>query len=168
MQEIVARQAQEHKMPWFIRHIPEKWGGYVILERDFITLTGVDIRKHWEFYKEEYFRGGYDFNGFATCDTCDLEEFKRKYGFDYGNEKILRFFRLHGAIKAIEILKSDKAVNLLPGAYETLIRGIKETVKSYSRKEEKPVKKPESIMVEGNVLPLQVKVIVEPAQEIIC
>lgn len=48
------------------------------------------------------------------------------------------------------------------------IRGIKETVKSYSRKEEKPVKKPESIMVEGNVLPLQVKVIVEPAQEIIC
>ena len=59
-------------------------------------------------------------------------------------------------------------MNLLPGAYETLIRGIKETVKSYSRKEEKPVKKPESIMVEGNVLPLQVKVIVEPAQEIIC
>ena len=170
MQEIIARQEQEPKLPWFIRHIPEKWGGYVILERDFITLTGVDIRKHWEFYKEEYFRGGYDFNGFATCDTCDLEEFKRKYGFDYGNEKILRFFRLHGAIKAIEILKSDKAVNLLPGAYETLIRGIKETVKSYSRKEEKPVKKPESITVEGNVLPLQVKVIVESAQEteIIC
>ena len=168
MQEIVARQAQEHKMPWFIRHIPEKWGGYVILERDFITLTGVDIRKHWEFYKEEYFRGGYDFNGFATCDTCDLEEFIRYDGFDYGIEMFIRFFRLHGAIKAIEILKSDKAVNLLPGAYETLIRGIKETVKSYSRKEEKPVKKPESIMVEGNVLPLQVKVIVEPAQEIIC
>lgn len=168
MQEIIVGQAQEPKPPWFIRHIPEKWGGYVILERDFITLTGVDIRKHWKFYREEYFRGGYDFNGFATHDTCDLEEFKRKYGFDYGNEKTLRFFRLHGAIKAIEILKSDKAVNLLPGAYETLIRGIKETVKSCSRKEEKPVKKPESIMVEGNVLPLQVKVIVESAQEIIC
>ena len=31
MQEIIARQAQEHKMPWFIRHIPEKWGGCGLL-----------------------------------------------------------------------------------------------------------------------------------------
>lgn len=168
MQEIIAGQVQEPKLPWFIRHIPEKWGGYIILERDFITITGVDIRKHWKFYREEYFRGGYDFNGFATRDACDLEEFKRKYGFDYGNEKVLFFFYLHGAIKAIEILKSDKAMNLLPGACETLTRGIKETVKSCGRKEEKPIKKTESIMVEGNALPLQVKVIVEPAQEIIC
>lgn len=129
MQEILSRQEKKPVLPWFIRYIPEKWGGYIILERDFISITGIDIKKHKLFYRKEYFIGGYDYNGFGWWDSYQPGEFKDKYGFEYGEEKELMFFHLRGAIKALEILKRDKKEKLKPDAYETIMGGIKEIAK---------------------------------------
>lgn len=129
MQEILFRQEKKPELPWFIRYIPEKWGGYIILERDFISITGVDIKKHKLFYRQEYFIGGYDYNGFGDKDFYKPGEFKDKYGFEYGEEKGLIFFHLCGAIKALEILKRDKKEKLKPDAYEIIMGGIKEIAK---------------------------------------
>lgn len=61
------------KEPWFVRNFN---GNKIILERDFINITGVDIKKHKLFYRPEYFTGGRDWNGWGW--KCDNEEFKDK------------------------------------------------------------------------------------------
>lgn len=124
MEDMITEQTVEHepKIPWFIRKVN---GRYIVLERDFISIVGVDIRKHKAFYREEYFRGGYDFNGFGTKDSYKPGEFKEKYGFDYGNEDYLLYFHLCGVLKALMILADDRKIQMKQGAYEILMEGIK-------------------------------------------
>ena len=111
------------KQPWFVRDFDN--GNKVILERDFIDITGVDIKKHKLFYRPEYFTGGRDWNGWGW--KCDNEEFKAKYGFDYGNDDCMIYFYPCGVIKALDILSADKKIKINEGAEELLLRGINET-----------------------------------------
>lgn len=133
MQDMITGQAaeQEPQIPWFIRMFE---GRYIILERDFIQITGVDITKHKAFYREEYFRGGWDYNGWGWYTTIDKKEFKDKYGFDYGEDKCMFYFYLCGAAKAIRILVDDKKTKMNEGAYAMIEEGIK-AVQSPKKKE---------------------------------
>ena len=110
------------KEPWFVRDFN---GNKVILERDFIDITGVDIKKHKLFYRPEYFTGGRDWNGWGW--KCDNEEFKAEYGFDYGNDDCMIYLYPCGVIKALDILSADKKIKINEGAEELLLRGINET-----------------------------------------
>ncbi len=165
MQEILSGQEQESKLPWFIRYIPEKWGGYIILERDFISITDVDIKKHKKFYRKEYFIGGYDYNGFGDKDSYKPGEFKNTYGFEYGEEKFLMFFHLCGALKALEILKRDEREKLKPDAYEIIIEGIKDIAKmKVDKKKEIAAKETKLIAISGKygkMPPIQINVIMD-------
>lgn len=114
MENIILLQRQTG-IPWFIRKFN---GKYIVLERDFISITGVDIRKDKRFYREEYFEGGADFNAYG-CE-CDKDQFKQEYGFDYGDEDCMSYFYLSGVIKAIRILERDKSIKARAGAYKML------------------------------------------------
>lgn len=123
MQDIISGQAavQEPELPWFIRNFR---GRRIILERDFIQITGVDITKHKLFYRMEYFTGGRDYNGYAWHSTIDKEKFKQEYGFDYGNDKCMMYFYPSGVRKALSILEKDRAVHMNPDAVKTLTDGM--------------------------------------------
>ena len=110
------------KEPWFVRDFN---GNKIILERDFIDITGIDIKKHKLFYRPEYFTGGRDWNGWGW--KCDNEEFKAEYGFDYGNDDCMIYFYPHGVIKALDILSQDKKIKMNEGAKELILSGINET-----------------------------------------
>lgn len=124
MQDMITGQAagQEREIPWFIRMFE---GKYIILERDFIQITGVDITKHKLFYRQEYFRGGWDYNGWGWYTVTDKKAFKKKYGFDYGDDKCMMYFYLRGAEKALRILADDRKIKMNEGACKMITEGIK-------------------------------------------
>ncbi len=122
MQDIITAQAAEQQIPWFIRMFE---GRYIILERDFIQITGVDIKKHKLFYREEYFKGGWDYNGWGWHTVTDKKEFKDKYGFDYGDDDCMFYFYLCGAAKAIRLLADDEKTKMKEGAYTMIEEGIR-------------------------------------------
>lgn len=160
MEDMIIEQTVEHEpeIPWFIRKVN---GRYIVLERDFISIVGVDIRKHKAFYRQEYFRGGYDFNGFGTKDSYKPGEFKEKYGFDYGNEDYLLYFYLCGVLKALMILADDRKIQMKQGAYEILMEGIKSVRQKKST--EAVVKKAGQAAVNVECmkgLPVQINVVV--------
>ena len=124
MENILMENTMEPDLPWFIRKFR---GRYIVLERDFITITGVDIRKHKLFYREEYFRPGRDWNGLGTADTVNHEKFLQDYGFEYGNDEVMFYLYLSGVKKALEILNLDKKIEMKTGANEVLTKGISQT-----------------------------------------
>ena len=149
-------QNQEPELPWFIRKLD---GRYAVLERDFIELTGVDIRKHKLFYRREYFTGGLDFNGFGCRDDYDPVEFRQKYGFEYGEETLLKYFYLRGVKKALLLLAGDRTVHMKPGAYEMIM----DTVNQVHRGRTKALQNnsPSSATVclpEQKALPIQINI----------
>lgn len=133
--------------------------------RDFISITGVDIKKHKKFYRKEYFIGVYDYNGFGDKDSYKPGEFKNTYGFEYGEEKFLMFFHLCGALKALEILKRDEREKLKPDAYEIIMEGIKAIAKREAyKKKEITAKETKLIAIPeeyGNILPIQINVTID-------
>lgn len=160
MKNIIADQTtdQEPEIPWFIRKVN---GRYIVLERDFISITGVDIREHKAFYREEYFLGGCDFNGFGTKESYKPGEFKEKYGFDYGDEDYLMYLYLSGVKIALMILANDRKIQMKQGAYEMISDGIN-AVRPI-KKAEIATKKPEKVVVKGkgqNGLPVQINIVV--------
>lgn len=118
MEDILTERQQER--PWFIRHFR---GTDIILERDFTTITGVDIRKHKSLFRNKYLVGGRDYNGWGW--KCDNEKFKKEYGFDYGDNACMMYFYLRGAKRALNILKNDRKITMNPGASKTILDGIK-------------------------------------------
>lgn len=122
--EFRAGKRQEPELPWFIRGFR---GKYVVLERDFIAVTGVDIKKHKLFYRMEYFKGGVDYNAFGW--KCNNEEFKKEFGFDFGEDSEMNYFYLNGALKALDILKGDKKAKMKEGAYDLMKEGIRKAQK---------------------------------------
>ena len=119
MEEELKNPKPKPKQSWFVRDFN---GNKIILERDFIDITGIDIKKHKLFYRPEYFTGGRDWNGWGW--KCDNEEFKAEYGFDYGNDDCMIYFYPHGVIKALDILSQDKKIKMNEGAKELLLNGI--------------------------------------------
>lgn len=121
MEDIIKQQDTEPGLPWFIR---EFRGKYIILERDFISITGVDIRNHKMFYRMEYFKGGLDYNGWGW--KCDNEKFKQEYGFDYGNDDCMMYFYPCGVNKALRILTDDRKAGMKQGAAELILDGLEQ------------------------------------------
>lgn len=126
MQDMITQSAEsteaaEPELSWFVRKF---MGDYIVLERDFIQITGVDIRKHKAFYREEYFKLGGDWNGWSWHTVVDREKFKEEYGFDYGEDEILRYFYLSGVKKALGILARDRTIHMSEETEKILIGGI--------------------------------------------
>lgn len=115
MQERLTGQDSGLGLPWFIRKFR---GNHIVLERDFISITGVDVKKHKLFYREEYF-SPYDINGWGW--NCNKEKFKQEYGFDFGEDHCMNYFYLSGVKKALRILVNDNRVEMKPGSYELLV-----------------------------------------------
>lgn len=120
----------EPKFPWFIRKFK---GRYIVLFRDFRTITGVDVENH-KLKNWGRLVGGRDFNG--TGWRNNNEEFKQKYGFDYGDADCMMYFYLGGIPKVLEMIKEDGKVHMISGAYETLMDGVNMVKKSEVKKKE--------------------------------
>ncbi len=124
------------KKPWFIRSVG---GKDIILEKDFIEITRVDIKKHKLFYRPEYFTGGRDWN--AGFMEKDYDELNKKYGFNYSNGDLVYYLYFSGVTKALDILSQDKKIKMNDGAEELLLTGINE-IRFPKRKksiEQKPI-----------------------------
>lgn len=134
------QQESESEFPWFLKRFE---GRYIVLERDFAKITGVDIRKHKLFYRMEYFRGGVDYNGWGW--KCNNEEFKEKYGFEYGEEPCLIYLHPSGVKKGLKILENDRKVKMNADAKEILLNGLEtiEKPKIIAKQETKRIEVPE-------------------------
>lgn len=159
MQDIISEQAPE--LPWFVRKFQ---GGYIVLERDFITITGVDIKKHKLFFRPEYFKGGLDWNGHGW--KCNKEEFKKKHGFDYGDDDCMIFFYPCGVVKALKILADDRKVQMNPEACEMLLEGLR----MIEKPKQTVVTAPKPVTISGalgNELPIQINIVVRDSRAVI-
>ena len=125
--------------PWFIRRF---LGNDVIFLRDFNTIVGMDVRTTKKFFHPDYFETG-DWNGYGSFgkeETEPREEFRRKFGFEFGDEPVLLWLTLSGAEKAIRILEKEPKVKMLPEAKETILNGIRQVRKSYGIEEKSKTK----------------------------
>lgn len=152
MEDIILQREKEERneIPWFIRKFN---GRYIILERDFIEITGVNIKKHKAFFAPEYFRGGIDWNGFGW--KCENEAFREKYGFDYGKDDCMTYFYQNGIKKALRILRDDSTVKMNQGAEKMIIDGLSK-INKVGRCIEQKQKKVDSI----KELPVQINIII--------
>lgn len=155
MQDMITQAAeQKTAMPWFIKKLK---GEYVVLERDFIQLTGVDIRKYKGFYSK--LKGGLDYNGIGWKPDVDDEVFMQKYGFEFGDEKILNYFYLNRVEKVLDILANDRTIHMNPEAYKTLTDGIARIQKSESKVlESKRMDIQIPVVVKSEKLPKQISI----------
>lgn len=119
MQDIISNPVPEPDLPWFIRKFQ---GRYIILERDFIQITGINIKNHKSFYKEEFFTHSIDFDGYGWMENN--QDFREKYGFDYGDDACMMYLYPSGVIKALNILMNDPKNHMIPGAYKVLTEGL--------------------------------------------
>lgn len=162
---LTQKQKRELNLPWFIQKFR---GKYIILERDFIIITGVDIKKNKLFYREEYFKGGLDWNGWGW--KCDNEVFKQEYGFDYGDDDCMIYLYPCGIVKALRILQNDKKVKMNPEAYDMLLDGI--SILQNPGKQEIESKglhpKPATTTKESeSSLPIQVNIIIGDSKKVV-
>ena len=121
MEDMLTGDKPEQEKPWFVRKFK---GRDIILERDFITITGVDIRNRKPFYHPDYFVAGGDWNGSASIYTIDPEQFLLEHGFEYGTDEVMIYLYPSGVRKALKILQADKQISLRAGAEEILLNGI--------------------------------------------
>lgn len=119
--ELSQNPSAEPNIPWFIRKFR---GRYIVLERDFIQITGVDIKKHNLFYREEIFTGGFHYDGWGDRDCIDPDDFKHEYGFEYGEDKIMMYLYPCGVRRALDILGRDRYIQVNPGACKQLKDGL--------------------------------------------
>ena len=120
MQDYLLHSENKPDLPWFIRKFR---GSYIVLERDFITITGVDIRKHQLFYSVEHFKSGLDFNSWGW--KCDNETFLKTYGFEYGAGPSMTYFYPRGVLKALALLSNDSRTEMIHGSYKIFMDGLK-------------------------------------------
>ncbi len=123
MQDIHSEQEAETELPWFIRRFR---GKYIMLFRDFKSLTGVEICGNYTAWKRpDKLQGGLDYNGWAWHTTVKIEEFKKEYGFDYGDDKCMMYLYPHGIKRALEIYRRESGKKLNQEAYDTIADGLK-------------------------------------------
>lgn len=120
MQDILSSQESEPELPWYIRKFR---GRYIILERDLIQITGVDEKAYEKMrYKERNLKPGRDWNGWGWHAVIDKEKFKQDHGFEYGNNAVMTYFSLRGAVKILRLLLQERAIT--KRAYETVTAEI--------------------------------------------
>lgn len=133
MQDMIAGQAAEPQIPWFIRKFGKQ--GYIMLFRDFRALTGVEIFGNytaWE--RPDRLQGGLDYNGWAWYTTVNMEEFKKEYGFDYGDDECMMYLYPHGIKRALEIYRRESGRKINQEAYDMIADGL-EAIKPPKKKE---------------------------------
>ena len=124
MQDILSKQESEPQLPWFIRRFR---GKYIMLFRDFKSLTGVEICGNYTAWKRpDKLQGGLDYNGWAWYTTVNMEEFKKEYGFEYGDEeKCMMYLYPCGIRRALEIYRRESGRKLNQEAYDMIANGLK-------------------------------------------
>lgn len=157
MQYILSEQEAETELPWFIRRFR---GKYIMLFRDFKSLTGVEICGNYTAWKRpDKLQGGLDYNGWAWYTTVNMEEFKKEYGFDYGDDECMMYLYPHGIKRALEIYRRESGRKLNQEAYDMIAEGLKAIEPP---KKEIAVKKPEQIATSQ---PVQISIIVGNEQK---
>ena len=79
-----------------------------MLFRDFEAITGVHLSGNYTSSKRTYhLTGGQDYNGWGWYTNINKEEFKQKYGFDYGDDQCMMYLYPCGIVKALDIFKKE-------------------------------------------------------------
>lgn len=105
MEDIISNKEKEPELPWFIHKFE---GKYIMLFRDFEAITGVHLSGNYTSLKRTYHLiDGYDCNGWGWYENIDKEEFKQKYGFDYGDDDCMHYLYPCGIVKALDIFKKE-------------------------------------------------------------
>ncbi len=163
MEDIISNMETEPGLPWFIRKFR---GEYIMLFRDFEAITGVHLSGNYTSLKRAYhLTGGQDYNGWGWYTNIDKEEFKQKYGFDYGDDQCMMYLYPCGIVKALDILMNDKAVHVKAETYRMLADGVKSLAR---HKEVKTVAHPPAnIMVDGTTknLPVSINITIGNGKE---
>ena len=105
--------------PWFIRRFR---GRDIILWRDFIFITGCDIESRKPQGWSDLIIGGRDFNGYGW--KYDNTEFRRIYGFDYGEEPCMMYFYLCGINKVLRLIENDRKFSISQKSKEILQNAV--------------------------------------------
>ncbi len=123
MEDILSKKEVEPELPWFIRKFR---GEYIMLFRDFKSLTGVEIFGNYTSWKRsDKLEGGLDYNGWAWYTTVNMEEFKKEYGFDYGSDECMFYLYPHGIRRALEIYRRESGRKINQEAYDMIADGLK-------------------------------------------
>lgn len=124
MQDILSKKEVKPELPWFIRRFR---GEYIMLFRDFKSLTGVEICGNYTAWKRpDKLEGGRDYNGWGWYTVINKEEFLKEYGFEYGDEeKCMMYLYPHGIRKSLEIYRRESGRKLNQGAYDMIADGLK-------------------------------------------
>lgn len=123
MQDILSKKEPKPELPWFIHKFR---GQYIMLFRDFKSLTGVEISGNYTAWKRpDRLQGGLDYNGWAWYTTVNIEEFKKEYGFDYGPDECMDYLYPLGIKKALEIYSRESGRNINQEAYNMIVGGLK-------------------------------------------
>lgn len=122
MQDILSKKV-EPELPWFIRRFR---GRYIMLFRDFKSLTGIEINGNYTAWKRpDRLQGGPDYNGWAWHTTVNMEEFKKEYGFDYGPDKCMNYLYPRRIKRALEIYRRESGRKINQEAYDMIANGLK-------------------------------------------
>lgn len=138
MQDMITGKAagQEPEIPWFMKKLDEY--GYIMLFRDFETITGISLDWDMPFWKAHHevmnSRPPLLWNGWHWHTRVNKEEFREKYGFDYGDGKCMKYFYPCGVRKALQLCKEDKKLKLEQSAYEMITEGLK-VIQPHKKKE---------------------------------
>ena len=163
MEDIISSKEKEPGLPWFIHNFR---GKYIMLFRDFEAITGVHLSGNYTSLKRTYhLTGGHDYNGWGWYTNINKEEFKQKYGFDYGDDQCMMYLYPCGIVKALDILMKDRAVHIKEETYRMLTDGIKSI---NPHKEVKAVAKtPADTIVDGTTksLPVSINITIGNRQE---
>lgn len=124
MQDILSQKACEPEFPWFIRKFR---GQYIMLFRDFKSLTGVEISGNYTAWaRPDTLEGGRDYNGWGWYTVINKEDFLKEYGFEYGDEeKCMMYLYPRGIIRALEIYRRESGKKINHEAYNMIAAGLK-------------------------------------------
>lgn len=121
MQYILSRKAAKPELPWFIRQFQNR---YIMLFRDFKSLTGVEIFGNYTAWDRiDQLKGGLDYTGWAWYTTVNRKEFLKEYGFDYGDDKCMYYLFPSGIKKSLYIYKKE-GISFKQDAYDLIYNGL--------------------------------------------
>ena len=162
MQDILSKQEAQPQLPWFIK---EFRGEYIMLFRDFETLTGISLdydKPFWKTHRSEL-ELGIHHTWWAWHTVIDREEFYKEYGFDYGDGQTMEYLRMCGIKKVLKILENDRKMRLKQSVHDMIADGLKAIEPP---RKEIAAKKPEQIQRGvGNTPPIQISIVVGGEQK---
>ena len=123
MQDIISQKEREPELPWFIHKFR---GRYIMLFRDFKSLTGIEVCGNYTVWKRpDKLEGGRDYNGWGWYTVINKEEFLKEYGFDYGADKCMYYLYPCGIKRALEIYRRESGRKINQEAYDMIADGLK-------------------------------------------